>query len=113
MCTDKKVIRGVGYEDFDRAYRTLIQRRTLLSLVGGSILGAVLKPKAALPEPKLPQEKENFSFICSTDLDEMHHVSEGYEVDIILSLGDPIFSALAQPFSFQALIPRARTAIWL
>ena len=79
-----------------------IQRRELLSLLGGSMIISCAKPQAGLPEPRLPQQKRNFSFSSvSPTLDEMHHVSEGYEVDIVLSWGDPIFSELDTPFSPQ------------
>ena len=76
-----------------------IRRRDVLSVLGGGVLASCAKPSNLIPKPSLPSAERNFSFdSVPPTLDEMHHVSDGYEMDIVLSWGDPLFSALDEPF---------------
>ena len=76
-----------------------IRRREVLSMFGGGVLASCARPAELISKTSLANAQPNFSFASvPPTLDEMHHVSDGYEVDIVLSWGDPIFSSQDAPF---------------
>lgn len=68
-------------------------RREVLSLAGGAVLASCMPKKGQVAEPRLPHIKPSFDFeSLPPTLDSMHHVSDGYEVEVVLSWGDPLFA---------------------